>query len=760
MHSSREGSLTRFLFENIYCQCHSAAARPVPQEQAASFCRRCGKIVPEVNRKGSFTSYLFQAVRCDCAEPDEGPAVQTAHRPDLDARYTSPPGSPSSARLTRLKIQQASATMGSIKEIGLTGGDIIGDNYQIFELIGEGGMGLVFLGKHMQLNRTCAVKVLAPSMLSVSSWMMFQNEAKIIANLNHKSICQIYDLGVHKERLPFYAMDYLPGKTLEQLLAQQGTLSVGAVIEIFMQLAEGLAFAHGKGVIHRDIKPANIMLVPTDQSDTCVKLLDFGIAELARSSLVDCDREDIVGTAFYMSPERFAGTAGDCRCDIYAAGCSMFEALTGSLPYESEDLLELRRMHEEDPIPTLRSRTNTNFSPAIEAVIHKCLAKNVDDRYQTAEQLQADLSCILNEEPLLFASPEKVTIAKDLGKGSSIAEDEVQRNLTNSLRWTAIAFGTTAVAVSLFFILPVSKEKLVTSPPTVPFSVERDNSPLFIGDADLETSLNKVKLIEQQLKSDPTHLTLTGTALSVEETMAVSRANKLTSLKLRECRGDTKLFFERIAHLPIACLEIISSDIDDDGLFVLSNMKGLQTLHLRRCSKISDAGVAHLSRLPRLVQLGMSSVPGLTEIGIRDIHDGCKNIKLLNLTSNPLINKRCIDALSGSGVTTLYLDRTGISDESIDTMASMPNLVTLSIGKNHQITDQALPRLARIKQLNTLTIVDTSISGFSKDWKSLRNLQRLSVGASSVSKPAELEALKKMLPKECIVTVRASSGKE
>ncbi len=715
--------------------------------------------MPEVNRRGSFTSYLFQAVRCDCPTPDGHSPFSKPSRPDLDARHHPASVLQTSARLTRLKLEQASLTMDSIQEIGLTGGDVIGGNYQIFELIGEGGMGLVFLGKHIGLDRTCAVKVLAPSMLSVSSWMMFQNEAKIIAGLNHKSICQVYDLGVHKERLPFYAMDYLPGKTLEQLLAEEGTLSVGAVVEIFLQLAEGLAFAHGKGVIHRDIKPANIMLVPED-SNTCVKLLDFGIAELAVSSRADRPLEDIVGTTFYMSPERFAGTSGDSRADIYAVGCSMFEALTGTLPFENESLIELRRMHEEEPIPTLASRTGTEFSPSIEAVVRKCLAKTPEDRYQTAAHLQADLACVLSKESLLYASPAVASSNSeaDASSKSSNTAEEKPRSNPALLQWTAIGLLVLTAGFSIYNMSLPSEKKSDTAPrATNPFSADSD-SPLMIGETDLESSIDGAKLIEDGLKRDPTRLTITGSALPSSEVMVVSRASNLRELKLVECKGDTRRFFEHIVKLPIANLEVSASEIDDETLAVIAEMKSIRIIHFSRCPKISDAGITHLTKLPGLLQLSLSAVPGLTAKGLRQLKSGCKDLRLLELSSNPRIDDRSVEDLKGFGGTTLDLDWTGITDKCAPTFATMPNLVTLSLCQNTKITDKCLPDLSRIKQLIELYIEDTSISGYSKDWKKLKHLKKLYVGQSIASKPAELEALKAMLPAGCVVRANQSNS--
>lgn len=421
--SSEKGSLTGFLFENLYCKCGAAAESGKMKPSSIQYCPTCGLSLPETERVGSFTSYLFQDIRCTCSKEnrDVGQKAIQAGRLRLRTRYRMNADSQtrSTARKTAVKNRRVLGSINSISRVGLASGEVVGNNYQLDELIGEGGMGFVFKGRHIRLERTCAIKILAPSAMTESSWAMFQNEAKILAGLNHECICQVYDFGVHREQLPFYAMDYLPGETLEEVLLKQGTLSVGAVIEIFIKLAEVLAYANAKGVIHKDIKPANIMLLPPTPSGVSVKLLDFGIAELTMSN--EEKDPDVIGTAAYMSPERFFGGILDHRLDIYSLGCAMFEALTGSLPYESNVFEDLISKHALDPIPLLQSRTGIEFPIEVEAIIRKCLGKTPDDRYQNAAHLAADLQAVLNNEPLQFANDVLERVRQDAAEAAITA---------------------------------------------------------------------------------------------------------------------------------------------------------------------------------------------------------------------------------------------------------------------------------------------------------------------------------------------------
>jgi Serine/threonine protein kinase len=354
-----------------------------------------------------------------------------------------------------------SAVMVQLRE-----GDVIG-GYKLIDLIGHGGMGLVFRCEHVALNRICALKCVAPSMVSQSSKELFQKEAKIAGALKHSAICQIYDLGMHSNGLPYYAMEYLPGKTLSEVLIEEGPLSVGAVVEIFLNVAKGLAYAHSEGIIHKDIKPANIMLDVDEAGGISSKILDFGIAELvSRKSSVEDDVEaglrtvdtkpdtasaakQIVGTALYMSPEQFVTTSLDCRSDIYSVGCTIFEALTGQVPYSGDSRDVLAAKHATAPIPSLSTTTGIEFPAAVEAIVRKALEKLPENRYESADQLVRDFQLFLEDLPLEFAEGNPSEI------GSEKFDETHSRSSTKtfSIALACMVFALLGVAV-LFASLP------------------------------------------------------------------------------------------------------------------------------------------------------------------------------------------------------------------------------------------------------------------------------------------------------------------
>lgn len=304
-------------------------------------------------------------------------------------------------------------------------GQIIGGCYRLERLAGQGGMGAVYRAKHSILGRDSAIKFLAPSLVSQENWLLFQKEAKLISSLSHGTICQVYDLGIHEGNLPFYVMDFVNGSTLDEILTRQGPLSVGATIELYLLVLDGVAYAHRRGVIHKDLKPANIMLTGGKSEngsveEVHVKILDFGISDLnekqnsLQTSLPNSsqnkrqanDEVVIVGSASYMSPEQFRGRDIDQRSDIYNLGCCIFETLTGNPPFAGQSFEDYEAQHIESNPPTLSEATGIKFPPALEAIVKKSLDKAPHRRYQLASELAVDLKRLLDHKALQFAQEE------------------------------------------------------------------------------------------------------------------------------------------------------------------------------------------------------------------------------------------------------------------------------------------------------------------------------------------------------------------
>ena len=266
-------------------------------------------------------------------------------------------------------------------------------HYEIVAELGRGGMGVVYKGYEPALTRYVAIKELSPALAHDHNLVeRFLREARSMAALNDPHIIQVYFIGQENQQ-PFFAMEFVEGESLSQLIKREGRLPIADVLKILLQTARGLQTAHERGVIHRDIKPANLMLDLRGR----IKIADFGIA-LARQEFDAklTGTGEFVGTPGYLSPEICLGKAVDARSDLFALGIVMFESLTGRLPFSDESPLKLMLDVVQAEIPDIRE-INREVDLDTAAVLTKLVAKDPSDRYQSA----ADLIVDLERHPLL-----------------------------------------------------------------------------------------------------------------------------------------------------------------------------------------------------------------------------------------------------------------------------------------------------------------------------------------------------------------------
>jgi eukaryotic-like serine/threonine-protein kinase len=274
----------------------------------------------------------------------------------------------------------------------MTQARLLGGRYQVGELLGYGGMAEVHRGRDLRLGRDVAIKMLRTDLARDNTFQMrFRREAQNAAALNHPAIVAVYDTGEERaptgEVLPYIVMEFVPGRTLKEVLAAEGRLMPRRALEITGDICAALEFSHRHGIIHRDIKPGNVMLTPQGQ----VKVMDFGIARaLASGATTMTQTSAVIGTAQYLSPEQARGEAVDARSDVYATGCVLFELLCGHPPFVGDSPVAVAYQHvREDPRPP--SDSNRDVTPDIDAVVLKALAKNPANRYQSAAEMRADL---------------------------------------------------------------------------------------------------------------------------------------------------------------------------------------------------------------------------------------------------------------------------------------------------------------------------------------------------------------------------------
>ncbi len=250
--------------------------------------------------------------------------------------------------------------------------------YMITEVLGRGGGSIVYKGVHATLDMPVAIKMLKHKLAMDARFLeQFQGEARTIANLNHENIVKVYDVE-QLYRTVFIVMEYLEGRTVERIISQTGRLPLSKALDILIQVAAGLGYAHESGIVHRDVKPANIFI----QSNDKAKILDFGLAGSPGVS----DSRIIEATPYYVPPERIKCAAVDARSDIYSLGITAFRMVTGEYPFPDDDVAKLLQMHLKDPLPDPRYLAN-DLPDDFCAFIAKATRKNPADRFQSAAEI-------------------------------------------------------------------------------------------------------------------------------------------------------------------------------------------------------------------------------------------------------------------------------------------------------------------------------------------------------------------------------------
>jgi serine/threonine-protein kinase len=282
-------------------------------------------------------------------------------------------------------------------------GQVIGERYQVEGRLGEGGMGQVYLARHLLMGRRCALKVMAPALSTNTEALgRFNREATNASRISHPNVCAVYDFGLTSDGLVFLAMELVEGETLAELAAASGPMPVTRAVPIVRQVAAGLQAAHDLGIVHRDLKLDNIMVAAAGDPRT-VKLVDFGIAK-AMEAVGDATQRVtrtgfVVGTPEYMAPEQLAGDPLDGRTDQYALALVFYRLVTGQLPFDGSSAQDtmVQRL-TTPPRPLAAARPGTRFPDGLQAVLDTALARQPSDRYRTVMEFASALDAVLHDD--------------------------------------------------------------------------------------------------------------------------------------------------------------------------------------------------------------------------------------------------------------------------------------------------------------------------------------------------------------------------
>jgi len=286
-------------------------------------------------------------------------------------------------------------------------------NYRILKELGKGGMGVVYKANQISLGRMVAMKVLPQHLTTNPSFIKrFKNEARAIAKLNHPNIVQIFDVG-QDDGTHYYTMEFIEGPPLDEIIYRDGTLPLDRAINIILQMAGALQYAHGQGIVHRDIKPSNIMIDKTGR----IKVTDFGLALQQKTTRLTIDG-GIVGTPEYMSPEQAVGQTATAQSDIYSLGIVFYELLTGKVPFEADSpLMLLNKIRDSEP--QWPCSINPDIPVGIEKIIRNMMSKKPQDRYQSCQELIQDIKRFKMGQPI--SAPAKRSPAFRLAAMGAVA---------------------------------------------------------------------------------------------------------------------------------------------------------------------------------------------------------------------------------------------------------------------------------------------------------------------------------------------------
>ncbi len=391
-------------------------------------------------------------------------------------------------------------------------GQKISDRYQIIKSIGEGGMANVYLAYDTILDRNVAIKILRGDLATDEKFVhRFQREALSASSLNHPNIVEVYDVGEDNGNY-YIVMEYIEGKHLKELLKKRGKLTTSEVVDIMLQITDGMSVAHDSYIIHRDIKPQNIMIL----ENGLVKITDFGIA-MAMNATQLTQTNSVMGSVHYLPPEQANGKGSTLQSDIYSMGILMYELLTGKLPFKGDNAVEIALKHMREPMPDIQEEL-PGLPNSISNIILKATAKNPKNRYNDAREMHEDLKTCMNDEriqeaKIVFKYPEnnfddtKVTKMLETKKESE-GEDPIAKQITKSdlkkqnkllLILASIFTGLVVIITSFVILVPIiTNEKVVSVPDVTNKTVQEaiqilQNAGFNVSDEQLEQSSDEIE---------------------------------------------------------------------------------------------------------------------------------------------------------------------------------------------------------------------------------------------------------------------------
>jgi predicted Ser/Thr protein kinase len=573
--------------------------------------------------------------------------------------------------------------------------------YRVLQVLGAGGMGVVFKAEDTQLQRVVALKVMKRELAaSIAPRERFLREARAMAAVKHEHVATVYQVGEDRV-VPFLAMELLEGETLESRLRHEGRLPVAEAVRVGREVATGLAAAHARGLIHRDVKPTNLWLeAPRGR----VKILDFGLARVSQDDTGLTRAGQIVGTPAYMAPEQARGEAVDGRADLFSLGCVLYRALTGHSPFERpEPLAVLEALANSQPPPPCEA--NPDVPPALSDLVLRLLAKDPAQRPASAQAVAEALEAVEREPPA-----------------------RVQR-VRRRPGWVAAGLAVLAAAAVLGAIIIYIKDKAgrvvgkVTLPDGGSFEArsEEPGGAAAAGDG----------------PADGRPPALLADRRAAEWVLSLGGG-------VSDGAGQDAKEIRSVKDLPAGAFQVVAVNlwgnihVNDTNLERIKPLTNLAILDLRS-THVSDAGLEHLRALTKLTTLLLAGTR-VTDAGLKHL-TGLRNLAVLNLHDTQLgdTGLERLKMLTSLGV--LWLGRTRVGDAGLEHLRTLKSLKILELDDT-QVSDAGLKHLEGLRNLTQLNLRGTRVGDAGLEHvKMLTTLEMLWLGHTRVS-DAGLEHLR------------------
>jgi serine/threonine protein kinase len=602
----------------------------------------------------------------------------------------------------------------------------LAQNFVVVRKLGEGGMGAVYLAREKSTGEEVALKLIHKQLLTDPKMIQrFNQEAIAVRGLVHPNHVCLRDSDVPLQGSPYIVMDYIHGIDLATVIARHGPLSPAEALDVFIQVTDALAYAHGKGIIHRDVKPSNIII--SLGADKLVKVVDFGIAKMLktvkRTELTE--ESEIIGTPYYMSPEQCQGDPMDARSDVYSTGCVLYEVLCGRPPFAQRNPVKVILQHLHEQAKSFREANSTLRAPAgLEEVVLKCLEKRPEDRYQSARELCRDLIAVR---------------AGRRPKARSRIRIRVKHAKTMAIVLLSLAVGAGAT-------LLVTHSSVNTGAPSVPAPapVPRGSDATVPDSSDINSAgsyffgkANKSALAKR-IFADKNKTVLRAdefNALSDADMPAIAEQHNLRLVNLYGTSISSKSL-KYLANLPLKLLVLSNTNISDNEVDQVAKIKTLQSLCVDD-TKVTGDFLAGINTLPHLDTLHIRGA----QIRDRDLHLLSPLTTLRDLdVSFDKIGDVGAKELAALPVDTLDLREDDITDEGLKALARSKSLRCLSLAGCANITAAGVESLAQLPMV-ALNVHNTSISksGNVEFLKAFHNLRLIEFG-SQAGTLSEIEA--------------------